>query len=175
MKLILFLIILGGLYFWLTSPAGSMWVFVKAVEWQQVDFALKFIDINAIIDNCWARSSANLLQFVSQHLDFKPIADIRAEAEQKDNLKTYLQNLWPSEIEVSEDYTRFTSFKNTVHKIFSERSKITRTGEQSYFEFSGTIIPGEVFGPDVKIKVILEKIKAGFYRHWKIVDIHGWE
>ena len=151
-----------------------MFIFVKAVEWQQVDFALKFIDINAIVDNCWARSSTNLLQFTSQHFGFTPITDARAEAEQKDNLKTYLQNLWPSEIEV-EDYTQFTSFKNTIHKIFSERSKINRVGEQAYFEFSGAIIPGGVFGPEIKLKVTLEKIKTGFYRHWKIVDAQGWE
>lgn len=162
------LVLAGGTYWFLGTPQYSMWQFKQATIRQDADKAMKFINIDKLMDSIWPKVSSAMMTEATKTED--PFGMLGAMLGSgliesmkpmiKEQINTGLKDLvsGKSASENPEEDNGFIIAREDLDKLKLKSSK-----GKVYI-----LAPAEVTG-DVEMKYILTRAEDG--RYWQITDL----
>lgn len=161
-------ILVSGTYWFVGTPAYSMWQFKQAATHQDADKAMKFINIDKLMDSIWPKVSSAMMTEASKTED--PFGVLGAMLGSgliegmkpmiKEQITTGIKDLvsGKSASENPDDENGFIISREDMDKL-----KL-KSGQGKVY----ILAPAEVTG-DVEMKYILTRAEDG--RYWQITDL----
>ncbi len=165
------IVLAGGTYWALGTPQYSMWQLKQAALHQDADKAMRFINIDKLMDNIWPKfKSAMMAEATKQEDPFGMIGVMLGsglidgmQPTLKEELTKGIKNSisGKSDTEGGETQDSFISSKEDIKKIRLETSQ-----GKVY-----VVIPAEVAEEDSDLKFIVTRAEDG--RYWQITDMEA--
>ena len=161
-------VLAGGVYWFLGTPQYSMWQFKQAATHQDADKAMKFINIDKLMDSIWPKVSSAMMTEASKTEDPFGMLGAILGSGLIENMKPMIKE------QITTGIKDLVSGKSVSENPDDENSFIISREDMDKLKLKSSqgkvyiLAPAEVTG-DVEMKYILTRAEDG--RYWQITDL----
>ena len=164
-------VLASGVYWALGTPRYSMWQLKQAILHEDVDKAMRFINVDKLMDNVWPKFKSAMLTEATKQEDPFGMIGAMLGAGLIDNMQPVLKEelvkgiektiSGQSDTEDGESENSFIAHKEDLNKIWLEISQ-----GKVY-----VVVPAEVADEGQEVKFVVTKADDG--RYWQITDLEA--
>ncbi|MBU1092071.1 DUF2939 domain-containing protein [Patescibacteria group bacterium] len=172
-------IVLGGGFYWfMGTPQYSMWQLKTAIAKHDSELAMKYFNVDKMVDNVWPKMTSALMTEAQQSDDTLGFMGILLGSGIVDNmkpmikeqLKTSLENTFSGNQQGNQTTNTEVSVSifDTDPKAW-DKMKLISKGGRSYIN-----IPKDVNGSDTDMKLVLTQASDGRYWQFSDIEVADW-